>query len=169
MRKLTAIVAMFSLLLVAGCTTTMVPIGQNKPSGPATAVDVFVGQKYPHFFRDDPYTPLHVTIRNNTDKWISLRYGMFTLFDPAGRAYVIAPVREVYDYIRYDRWMNYYAPFYPSPVRDFIFREGRLKPYKQYEAVIFFNQATHFGQGTYRLVVNIPQNGAPMEFLFRLD
>jgi hypothetical protein len=168
MRNLIAIAALLSLVLMVGCTTTMVPVGYSKPVG-AAAVDIFVGQKFPRFFRNDPYTPLYVTIRNNTSQWVQLRYGMFTLYDPAGRPFVIAPVDEVHEYIRFERWTSYYAPFYPHPVRSYIFREGRLKPNKQYEAVMFFNQATRFGQGTYRLVADIPQNGAPIEFRFRLD
>ncbi len=168
MRKLIPI-ALVLILFTAGCTTTMVPVGSSKPAGAKAAVDIFVGQKFPRFFRSDPYTPLHVTIRNNTGEPVQLLQNMFTLYDPQGRAYVIAPVDEVHEYIRYERWVRYYAPFYPHPVRNFIFREGRLKPNKQYEAVMFFNQATRFGQGTYRLVAVIPQNGPPIEFTFRLD
>ena len=158
-----------AMIVMSGCTTTMIPVGSNKAPGEITAVDIYVGQRFPRFYRSDPFTPLHVTIRNNTDKWIQLRYSQFTLFDPAGNAFVIAPVSQVHDWLRYERWVRYYAPYYPNPVREHIFREGRLKPHKEIQAVMFFNQATRFGQGTYRLVARIPQNGRPIEFTFRLD
>jgi hypothetical protein len=158
-----------AVLFVAGCSTTMVPVGASKPPGQPAPVDIIVGQEYPRFHRSDPFTPISVTVRNNTGKWIHLRHGQFTLFDPSGQAFVIAPVREVHDWLRYGRWDLHYGPWYPRPVGDFVFREGRLKPGKQLQTIMFFNQATRFGQGTYRLVANIPQNGRPLEFTFRLD
>lgn len=156
-------------LLVAGCATTMVPVGHNREPGVTPAVDLFVGQKYPSFHRDDPYTPVHVTIRNNTSKPVQLRYSQFTLYNPDGRAYVIAPVREVFEWLRLRHWGMYYATYYPRPVGRYVFREGILKPHKEIQAIIFFNQATRFGQGSYRLVAKIPENNRPLEFQFRLD
>ena len=167
MRKLIPLALL--ILFAAGCSTTMVPVGTSKAPGAVPAVDLIVGQKFPRFYRNDPFTPIHVTFRNNTDKWIPLRQGQFTLIDPEGRQYVIGQVDEVFDWLHYERWSHYYAPHYPNPIERYVFREGRLKPHKQIQAVLFFNQATHYGQGTYRLIANIPQNGRPLEYTFRLD
>jgi hypothetical protein len=129
---------------------------------------MIVGQDYPHFDRYDPYTPVHVTIRNNTPKKVHLLYNHFTLIDPAGRAYVIAPVRDVVEWVRYERWHRLYAPYYPAPVGQYVFREGRLAPGRDVQAVMFFHQATRYGQGIYTLRADIPENGQSMEFKFRL-
>jgi len=167
MRKL--VPAALALALVAGCTTTMVPVGSNRAEVGPVMVDVIVGQRFPSFMRTDPYTPLHITVRNHSDSWIHLRYSYFTLVDPDGRAYVIAPVEEVFDWLRWGRWDPYYGSYYPRPIGDYVFREGRLKPRKEMQAVAFFHQATRFGQGLYTLVVNVPENQRPLEFAFRLE
>ncbi len=166
MRKLIPIA--LAMATLAGCTTTMVPVGANRDAAGAAAVELTVGQEFPTFYRSDPYTPIHVTIRNNTSERVQLRYSFFTLYDPAGRAYLIAPVRDVVHWLHLGRWNPYYAPYYPRPIGNYVFREGRLAPHDEIQAVIFFHQATHFGQGDYRLVANIPQNGRPTEFAFRL-
>lgn len=162
------IIPVLALLFFGGCATTMIPVGSNRADVGPGAVDIIVGQKFPSFHRYDPYTPLHVTIRNNSDKWVQLQYSFFTLHDPEGRAYVIAPVDEVFDWLRFNYWDMYYASYYPRPVGDYVFREGKIKPHKEVQAVLFFNQATRHGQGVYRLVASIPENGKPVEFQFRL-
>lgn len=146
----------------------MIPVGQTRDAGQATAVEIIVGQKFPTFHRSDPYTPIHVTIRNRSDEWIQLKYNYFTLFDSGDRAYVIAPVDEVFNWIRYERWARYYGPHFPQPATQYVFREGKLKPHKEVQAIMFFHQATRYGHGTYKLVANIPENNRPLEFSFRL-
>ena len=167
MRRIIILIAAFALF-AAGCATTMVPIGSNTSTG-KNAVDLIVGQEYPRFHRDDPYTPIHVTFRNNLNRKVSLKHAYFTLIDPLGRKFVIAPTRNVVEWVRYDRWRHYYAPYYPSPVGRYVFREGRMLPRADLQAVMFFHQATHVGQGTYTLVAHIPENRRPIEFKFRLD
>lgn len=166
MRKIIPILALLALV-AAGCSTTMVPVGAHRAPGPL-AVDVIVGQEFPHFYRSDPFTPVYVTFRNNTSHKVQLKYSQFTLIDPHGREFIIAPVREVVDWLRYGRWDLYYAPYYPRPVGRYVFREGRLMPGSEIQAVMFFHQATRFGQGIYTLVARIPENMQPMEFRFRL-
>ena len=166
MRKLIPIT--LAMATLAGCTTAMVPVGTNRDVAGEAAVEITVGQEFPTFRRSDPYTPIHLTIRNNTSERVQLRYSFFTLHDPAGRTYLIAPLRDVIHWLRRGFWNPYYAPFYPRPISNYVFREGRLAPHGEIQAVVFFHQATHFGQGDYRLVANIPQNGRPTEFVFRL-
>jgi hypothetical protein len=159
-----------SVALIAGCATTMVPVGTDRNEGLPPAVDMIVGQKYPQFQRTDPYTPIAITIRNNTNSEVQLRYTQFTLYDPQGRTFVIAPVDEVFDWLRYyQMWDPYYGPYFPRPVGKFVFREGRLKPHKEIQVVMFFNQATRYGEGHYKLVAQIPENLRPLEFTFRLE
>lgn len=167
MRKTIIITLVVVAITALGCSTAMVPVGSNSPHS-KMAVDLIVGQEFPHFQRSDPYTPIHVTFRNNTPSKISLKYSYFTLIDPKGREYILAPVVEVVDWVRYDRWDSYYAPYYPNPVGKYVFREGRLRPGKQLQAVMFFHQATRFGQGIYTLRANIPANRQPIEYKFRL-
>jgi hypothetical protein len=167
MKKLLTPILMLTLI-IASCSTAMVPIGSNTQPGEPLALQVIVGQELPKFDRSDPYTPIHVTLRNTTNRRINLRYAYFTLVDPAGRQFVIAPVERVVDWIRYENWSRYYRPYYPSPIGRYVFREGMLKPGREIQAVVFFHQATRYGQGTYRMIVNIPENRRPLEFAFKL-
>lgn len=167
MKKLMIILAAMALV-TAGCATAMVPVGGNAYRSGTMAVDVIVGQKFPTFHRSDPFTPIHVTIRNNTPQKVQLKYSYFSLIDPAGREYVIASAPNVVDWLRYERWSRYYGPYYPQPIGRYVFREGRLDPGAEIQAVIFFHQATHYGQGTYTLMARIPENRQPLEHTFRL-
>lgn len=166
MRKIIPILALLALL-AAGCSTTMIPVGANRAPHPL-AVDLIVGQEFPHFNRHDPFTPVHVTFRNNTSHKVQLTYNQFTLIDPQGREFIIAPVRDVFDWLRYGRWDLFYERYYPRPVGNYVFREGRLMPGNEIQAVMFFHQATRFGQGIYTLVARIPENQQQLEFRFRL-
>lgn len=167
MRKLT-LAAILIAVLSTGCSTAMVPVGSNTQPGDRLAIEMIVGQELPRFDRSDPYTPIHVTFRNHTGRSIKLNYGYFTLIDPAGRRFIIAPVNRVVDWLRYEKWSRYYRPYYPNPIGRYVFREGILKPGREVQAVMFFHQATRYGQGTYRLIANIPENRQPIEYTFRL-
>lgn len=163
------IIALTALvILTAGCTTAMVPVGSNTFPGDAVAVQIIVGQRLEKFDRDDPFTPIHVTFRNVTNRKIHLSYSYFVLEDPAGRRYIVAPVNRVVDWLRYDRWGLFYRPHYPEPIGQYVFREGWLKPGREVQAVMFFHQATHAGQGIYKLHARIPENRKPLSFAFRL-
>ena len=153
-------------MLLTGCSTAMVPVGANRAAGPL-AVDVIVGQDFPHFYRSDPYTPVHITFRNNSPKKVQLKHSYFTLVDPGGHEFVIAPIPRVMDWLKWNHWHRY-ARYYPTPIGRYVFREGRLSPGAEMEAVMFFHQATRWGQGTYTLRAAIPNNTQPVEFKFRL-
>ena len=53
MRKLIPIA--LAMATLAGCATTMVPVGANRDVAGATAVEITVGQEFPTFHRRDPY------------------------------------------------------------------------------------------------------------------
>jgi hypothetical protein len=167
MKRLFILIALVATLTF-GCSTAMVPVGSNTGPGDKLALEVIVGQKLERFERRDPFTPIHVTFRNLSNRRIHLKYSQFALVDPAGRRFIVAPVDQVVDWLRYDRWYSYYGPYYPEPIGRYVFREGWLKPGRELQAVIFFHQATRFGQGVYNLRINIPENQRPLEFQFKL-
>ncbi len=168
MRQTLLISLVAILALSLGCSTAMIPVGGPGQQLGTMPVDVIVGQEYPSFDRSDPFTPVHITLLNNTKRKVEIHYSYFTLVDPHGHEYVIAPVQRVapeltHERLRHFSWYRSY-----KPLRDYIFREGRMQPGTQYAAVAFFHQATRLGQGLYTLRVRIPENGKPLIFTFRL-
>jgi hypothetical protein len=168
MRNALKILLVLMAMLTAGCATTMIPVGPPEHRLGSLPVDVLVGQEFPHFDRSDPFTPIHITLRNNTKRKVDMRYSYFSLVDPEGRVFIIAPVDSVASHISHEYLMGYSWYQRSKSPRNYVFREGRLQPDAQYAAVAFFHQATLYGQGVYTLRVHIPENRKPIEFTFRL-
>lgn len=135
-----------------------------------------VGVDGARFIRKEAYFPVFVQVGNKSKATFSITREAFTLEDPLGRHYSIAPAREVsenYGRLDLDRrlfgqnrqftaagvgLMNYIpSDFYPSSARrSLIIEQVSLPPHAYMEDVIYFP---------------IPEsglNGVPLRLLFKV-
>ena len=141
-----------------------------------SVASLVVGVDGARFIRKEAYFPLYVQVANKSKVTFTITREAFTLEDPLGRQYSIAPAREVaenYGRLDLDRrlfvqnrqftangvgLMNYIpSDFYPSSARrSLLIEQLTLPPHAYMEDVIYFP---------------IPEsglNGQPLRLLFKV-
>jgi hypothetical protein len=185
------------VFIFSSCSHILIPVDGPLYRGKRLAekdlkVKVLPGRYSVEFKRDDPYIPIHITVRNESKRNVKVSAKNFLLLDDMGNKFEPVPVKEILEFYKnfafyvfpyHMRYSSFYGypmrtrfvshdsiAFHLERIRSTLIKTDILSPGEMIEGFLYFRGAAFFADEALTLVARFAENNmTPVEYIFLID